>query len=155
MTTPAAGSLAAALVQLAEHDQKLDDLAEAVAELTAMVEGDEGGGIPYRPIPAPRWWLLDGDERQAATDRLASWVESVYQPGYGHLAARLPACWPEHPFCLYMLDWLSELHSVLYLQPRRSAGMLTSQAEWQSRLLPAAADAMAEECARCEHRRLS
>jgi hypothetical protein len=52
-----------------------------------------------------------------------------------------------------MLDWLSELHASLYLQPRRTPPMLSGQAEWQSRLLPAAADAMGAEAANCTHRR--
>jgi len=157
---PPTVNLAGVLVQLAEHAESIarlegtvDALTETAADLRALVEGDEGGGIPYRPIPAPRWWLLTGDERQAATDRLAAWVEQVYRPGYGHLAARLPPCWREHSFCLYMLDWLSELHSVLYLKPRRTGGDLASQAEWQSRLLPAAAEAMAAEAQACGHQR--
>ena len=50
---------------------------------------------------------------------------------------------------VFALDWLSELHSVLYLQPGRTTPVLTAQAEWQSRLLPAIAEAMRQECASC------
>jgi hypothetical protein len=52
-----------------------------------------------------------------------------------------------------MLDWLSELHATLYLQPRRSPAMLSGQAEWQARLLPAATDLMAREAMSCVHAR--
>jgi hypothetical protein len=37
------------------------------------------------------------------------------------------------------------------LQPRRTASTLAGQAEWQTRLLTAAAGQMAAETARCEH----
>ena len=53
--------------------------------------------------------------------------------------------------CLYTLDWLSELWSVLYLQPQRTTGTLAGQAEWQTRLVAAAAEQMAQETSRCEH----
>ena len=43
-------------------------------------------------------------------------------PGYGHLAATLGPCWAAHDLCLYGLDILAELWSVLYLQPRRTPG---------------------------------
>ena len=150
------GGLAAALLQLADHADQLRELREAFEQLQKAVDAltDPGnGGAPYRPVPAPRWWLLAGEDRQKAVDRLAAWVEAVYRPSYGHQAARLPACWREHPLCLFMLDWLSELHASLYLQPRRTPPMLSGQAEWQARLLPAAAEAMALEAAACQHRR--
>ena len=37
-------------------------------------------------------------------------------------------CWPSHDLCLYGLDIMSGLWSVLYLQPRRTPGMLSAQA---------------------------
>jgi len=154
MTTPPAsdGGLAAALDQLAEHAEELAGLRAAVTALTDLVDPDLGGGPPYRPAPAPLWWQLDGTDRDEAVARLASWVEKVYQPSYGRLAARLPGCWPQHPLCLFCLDWLCELHSFLYLRPARPAGVLSAQAEWHTRLLPAAADLMAQDTSGCEHR---
>jgi hypothetical protein len=81
-------------------------------------------------------------------------VDDVYRPSYGHLAATLPACWAQHPLCLYVLDWLCELHSVLYLGAKRTPSTLSGQAEWTIRQLPAAADLMAAEARGCEHSRL-
>jgi hypothetical protein len=151
------GGLGHALTLLAEHGRQISelrDLADAIAaRLTELTAAPAGGALPYAPIPAPLWWRLSDDERREAAGRLASWVEAVYRPSHGHLAARLPVCWAEHPFCLFMLDWLCELHSLLYLQPRRTGPMLSGQAEWQARLLPAAADLMAREAAACSHRR--
>ena len=98
-----------------------------------------GDGPKYQPVPPPRWWKLTGPDRDRAVDRLAAWVDQIYRPGYGWLAAALPACWREHPVCLYALDWLSELWSVFYLATERTAAGLAAQAEWQTRLLPAAA----------------
>ena len=109
--------------------------------------GEDNGGEGYRPAPAARWWKLDGDEREDAVIRLRAWVEQVYRPGYGHLAAALGRCWEQHPLCLYGLDWLMELWSVLYLAPERGTLALASQAEWQTRLLPGLAEQMHAETA--------
>jgi hypothetical protein len=143
---PGDGGAAAVLLQLADLGSRVGALEDL---LTA--EPDRAG---YTPIPAPKWWLLTGDARAEAIGRLAAWVDEVYRPSYGHLAARLPACWPEHPLCLYCLDWLCELHSVLYLRARRSPATLAGQAEWTIRQLPAATDLMAAEARGCEHSRL-
>ena len=112
--------------------------------------GDQDSG--YQPVPAPRWWKLTGPERDTATDRLRAWVEQIYRPGYGQIAATLPPCWDQHTLCLYTLDWLSELWSFLYLGPDRTLRTLAAQAEWQTRLLPAAAEQMATDAVRCTHR---
>jgi len=146
------------LLRLAEHAERLAALDAGLAVLTEQVaallgEQDEPSGKTYCPIPAPQWWRLQGDEREAAIARLAAWVEQVYRPSYGTLAASLAPCWPQHPLVLFTFDWLSELHSVLYLQPRRSASMLAGQAEWQTRLLPAAAEQIARETSGCGHRK--
>jgi hypothetical protein len=133
-------------------------VAALTARLAAIVPGDgvaEGDGERevglYRPSPAPRWWKLHGPAREQALDRLAGWVEQVYRPGYGQLAATLGPCWGEHPLCLYALDIASELWSVLYLQPTRMPGTLSAQAEYQTRILPALAGQMMTETRRCGH----
>ena len=131
----------------------LDGLGNQVALLAdrlALMNGTSDGA-QYQPMPPPRWWKLTGAEREHAVDRLAAWVNQIYRPGYGRLAAALPSCWREHPVCLYTLDWLSELWSVLYLNPDRNPAALVAQAEWQTRLLPAAADQMALEASNCSH----
>lgn len=133
----------------------LKDLDTAVASLTVRLDeiapaGDRAAR-GYQPSPPPRFWKLDGEAREEAIARLRAWVEHVYRPGYGHLAASLGGCWEQHPLCLYALDWLSELWSMFYLQPRRTISTLAGQAEWQTRLLTAAAGQMAAETTRCEH----
>jgi hypothetical protein len=133
-------------------DGQVAALARHLTELAADgYEDDETAGASYRPVPPPRWWKLTAAEREAALDRLRAWVEQVYRPGYGQLAAALPACWENHPLCLYILDWLSELWSVLYLAPRRNGSTLAAQSEWQTRLLPAAAEQMVREVTGCQH----
>ena len=141
---------AAVVNSLAGLDRQVAALARQIADLAAT--GDEPDPRGYQPAPAPRWWHLTGLDRDAAIDRLRAWVEQIYQIGYGHLAAALPPCWEHHPACLFTLDWLSELWSVLYLQPGRTSGTLAAQAEWQTRLLPAAASQMAREAGSCQHR---
>ncbi len=139
----------AALVNMLDGlDGQVAALASQLAELTGPDGRDRES---YQPGPAPRWWRQGDSERDAAVGRLRAWVEQVYQPGYGHLAGPLPPCWELHPLCLYTLDWLSELWAALYLDPERAASTLAGQAEWQTRLLPAAATQMARDTAGCQH----
>ena len=153
-------------------------LAALVRQYTGADSGDgDGESRVYRPGPPPPWWHMASDpalEQQvlaladgAATtgdsgpagdlpkdiQRLSNWVATVYLPGYGHLAGGLGACWVHHPLCLYTMDWLCELWSVLYLNSRRTPATLAGQAEFQTRLLPAAAAQMeAETSDCCSHR---
>ena len=129
----------------------LDGLDRRVAELTAPASGDGGQRAGYRPPTAPQFWKPADPARQDAAGKLRAWVEQVYRPGYGHLAAGLGECWEQHPLCLYILDWLSELWSVLYLAPARTAGTLAGQAEWHTRLLAAAAEQLTRETRGCGH----
>jgi hypothetical protein len=134
--------------------RSLDGLDVTVSEISdklAEILPEEGDPKFYVPIPAPRWWQLKGAEREAAIERLANWVEHIYKPGYGHLAAALAPCWPSHTLCLYTLDWLSELWGVFYLPASRGARVLAGVGEFQTRLLPAAAEQLAEETSRCSH----
>jgi len=135
--------------------KKLDGLNRQVAALgnriVDLTTGAESDHLSYQPLAPIRWWQLSGTERETALARLRAWVEQVYQPAYGHLAASLPLCWEGHPLCLYTLDWLSELWSALYLSAQRPANALAARAEWQLRLLPAAASQMAQDGARCHH----
>jgi hypothetical protein len=130
--------------------QGLDEQVAALAARLAAVPGD-GEAASYQPPPAPRWWKLHGPAREQALERLAGWVEQVYRPGYGQLAATLGPCWADHPLCLYALDIAAELWSVLYLQASRTPGVLSAQAEYQTRILPALAEQMLTETHRCGH----
>ena len=140
----------AILASLDGLDTQVASLAAHLAGLAAADE-DDGNAGHYQPVPPPRWWKLTGPERETALDRLRAWVEQIYLPGYGKLAATLPPCWEHHPVCLYTLDWLSELWSLLYLAPQRDSRILAAQAEWHTRLLPAAAGQMASEATGCRH----
>jgi hypothetical protein len=132
---------------------RLDALDRQVTELARHLPGagDNDREEGYRPRPAPAWWKLSPDERQAPVAELRDWAEHVYRPGYGHLAATLGPCWPEHDLCLYALDIASQLWCALYLQPARSTGLLSAQAEYQARILPAIAAQLAAETTRCGH----
>ncbi len=158
--------ITAALAQLADHHEQLtqltdlvtgigDTLREHAAALAKLAEPApaEVGPDGYNPGPPPAWWKLAAAERQEPTARLRAWVEQVYHPGYGHIAATLGPCWPSHDLCLYGLDILSGLWSALYLQPRRTPRMLSAQAEYQARILPALADQLRLETSHCGHPR--
>ena len=105
----------------------------------------------YRPDPVTTWWKLSADGRREPLARLGAWVEQVYRPGYGHLAATLGPCWEAHDLCLYGLDIAAGLWSVLYLQPDRTPGLLSAQAEYQARILPALAEQFRVETSWCAH----
>ena len=60
---------------------------------------------------------------------------------------------PGENLCLYGLDILADLWSVLYLRPRRTPGVLSAQAEYQARILPALADQLRLETSHCGHPR--
>lgn len=133
--------------------QSVDGLADTVDELinrfNAIFPPDDPNARFYSPIPTPRFWLLEGDDRAKAVGRLRAWVEQVYTPTFGHVSRALPECWERHPFCLTVLDVASELHSCLYLQPTRNQGLLSGQGELLTRLMPALADLMAKDTAVC------
>jgi len=138
-----------ALAELAGMPERVADLDARVRILAGRRHDEEGEA--YEPTDNVSWHKIEGEERVQAVARLRSWSLRVFIPGYGVLADRLPTCWEKHPFCLYTLDYLSELWSVLYLNQKRSAGMLASQADFTTRLLPAAVRQMAEDAADCGH----
>ena len=149
----AAASLSGALAESAIALARLEALDQQVTELAGRLPGTAGGTDEdgYQPRPAPAWWKLTGAERRAPLAELRDWAERVYRPGYGHLAATLGPCWPEHDLCLYALDIASQLWCALYLQPERRTGLLSAQAEYQARILPAIAAQLAAETTRCGH----
>ncbi len=130
-------------------------IAAQLANLTARLTQNQAGADPggYQPGPAPAWWTLSPSDRQEPVARLRAWVDQVYRPGYGHLATTLAPCWPAHDLCLYALDVLASLWSVLYLQPDRTPGLISAQGEFQARLLPALAEQLQAETHRCGHAR--
>jgi len=128
---------------------------EHAAALSQLAATSPAGPDPdgYGPGPAPAWWKLAAAGRSEPVARLRAWVEQVYRPGYGHLAASLGPCWPSHDLCLYGLDIAAELWSVLYLQPARTPALVSAQAESQARILPALADQLRLETNTCGHPR--
>jgi hypothetical protein len=138
--------------QTAALGHAVEEHAAALAQVAAPSQaGPDGDG--YRPEPAPAWWKLTAADRHEPVARLQTWVEQVYRPGYGHLAATLGPCWPAHDLCLYGLDIAAELWSVLYLQPARTPGLVSAQAEYQARILPALAGQLRNETNTCGHPR--
>jgi hypothetical protein len=124
---------------------------DALTELRDLVKGllPDNAGQGYKPIPTPLWHALAGQERSDAIERLRDWVRRVYEPVYGHLAAGLRACWPEHPLALVVLDHMSETWAVLYTRPTRTQRILSAQLEFQLRYVPAAAELLRAETGGC------
>ena len=140
-------------------DTRITTLSGRLIELTGLITSlaatphDDADADRHHPDPAPAWWKLPPADRAEPLARLRAWVEQVYRPGYGHLAATLAPCWEAHDLCLYALDITSALWSVLYLQPDRTPGLLSAQAEYQARILPALAAQLMTETTRCAHPR--
>ena len=135
----------AVLARLEALDRQVTDLAAQLAQpdptVTAQTRHRRGGSS----LAA---------ERQEPITRLRAWVEQVYRPGYGHLAATLGPCWDSHDLCLYGLDILSPTCGPCSTSsPHRSAGLLSAQAEYQARILPALAEQLRAETNRCGHPR--
>jgi hypothetical protein len=134
--------------------RSVENLKETVDQLVrrwnALFPPDDPDARFYSPIPTPRFWTLQGRDRELAIQRLRAWVDAVYKTQFGFIARKLPACWEQHDLCLVVLDVASELHSCLYLQPTRNQGLLSGQAELLTRLMPALADLMTSE-GKCEH----
>ena len=158
--------MAAVLDMLAAHAERLAQLdarsaatADQTRKLTHRVDvlgirmdqdqADQEREPPYAPAPTRRWWKVTGTERDNLVVPLRAWVGQVYRPGYGKLAAALGPCWDQHVLCLYILDILTELWTALYLPDQRVPGLLSAQAEFQVRILPALAAQLATETARC------
>ncbi len=135
---------------LVDLDAKLTELSDAVKSLLPP----EPGPL-YHPGPAVRWWDPDlpAGDREKAMARLRGWVEVIFRGQYGHLGAKLGSCWEQHPLCLIELDWASELWRVLYKRATRSAGIVNSQAEYGTRILPALADQRPAETNGCAPQR--
>ena len=151
MTTAGLGGSIIDLRTVVEEQGKLlQSVNELVKTLVPPPEGD--GPKPYQIQPSIHWWSTDAAGREKAIGHLRSWVEHVYIPHYGHLAAMLAPCWADHDLCLVNLDWLSELHSVLYFN-KRTQPVLAAQAEYNTRILPATAEMLRAETSRCNHNR--
>src|SRR5712691_168707 len=144
--------LAAHAERLAQLDAQTTDAADQARRLTQRTDvlglrldqaalnrqdNEDEREPPYAPAPTRRWWKLTSRERDNLVVPLRAWVSQIYRPGYGKLAAALGPCWDQHTACLYILDILTELWTALYLPDQRAPGLLSAQAEFQARILPA------------------
>jgi hypothetical protein len=132
---------------------RIEALEHKVNTLAASPTDPEHDAGRHQLKQAPAWWQLSGQQRQDAAAGLRAWVGNVYRPGYGHLAATLGPCWEAHDLCLYGLDILAHLWRALYLPTDRSQSLLSAQAEYQARILPAIAAQLAAETTGCGHDR--
>jgi hypothetical protein len=150
------GAIAGAAQQLTEFAALARHLDQRITVLGLRLDQASPPGAgewPHLPASSRRWAELAGEDRDGAITGLMAWVDQVYRPGYGQFAATLGPCWHQHALCLYAIDILAELWTLLYQPGDRSPGTLTAQAEYQARIMPALAEQMAIETRRCPHRR--
>ncbi|HET9894612.1 MAG TPA: hypothetical protein VFQ44_06725 [Streptosporangiaceae bacterium] len=120
------------------------------AQINALFAPDDaaGQGDEYRVNQGAPWWKAGDSRCEEAAERLADWVQDVYQPVFGYLADLLAPCWRRHLLCLAYLDVLHEGWCLLYLG-RRDPKMVFAQLDWLNRSLVQAAEVMANETRRC------
>jgi hypothetical protein len=146
---------------IGEHTRQIAELAEGqqaaqeqYEELRLILNGlvaEEERERGYVPVPPRRWWQLEGEDREEALAVLRTWVEVVWRPCYEQYSAGLGPCWEQHPLALFLLDWFSEIHKVLYLRQTRSAGHLNAMAEWHTRFMPIVAEILRATTHGCPH----
>ena len=134
----------------------LEGLDEQVAALAAQLTGD-------RPAPTTDRAAATGRARRRAGGSSPAEARQEPSPGCGRGWSRStgPAtgsspppsgrAGKQHDLCLYGLDIAAELWSVLYLQATRTPALLSAQAEYQTRILPALAEQLMTETSRCGH----
>ena len=136
----------AALARLEALDRQVTDLADRLAGPGA----DGKDRSPARPGAS----LVDAHPRRTQASRSPG-----CGPGSTRCTGPATATWPPpsapagqpHDLCLYGLDILSQLWRALYLQPARSTSLLSAQAEYQARILPALAAQLMTETTGCDH----
>ena len=159
--------ITAALDQLAAHREQITrlDAREAThyATLTGLLAGltartgpgpapDDPERLPARPRPV----LVAAQPGRPAASRSPGCA-----PGWTRSTGPATATWPPPsapagpPTTCACTAWTSPagLWSVLYLQPGRDPALLSAQAEYQARILPALAAQLTTETTRCGHTR--
>jgi hypothetical protein len=144
-----------------EHGAQLDLLArastvldETVKALSADVERlKDAPGTQYKIPPTPPWHQLDSTTRAETVERLRQWVDLVFVPTFGHLAAKLGPCWAEHLLALQILDLLAEAWAWLYLREGRSWRILSGQVDYAERIVPQAVELLRAETQACGRHR--
>ena len=128
-------------------------MAKLTEQITPLLPPAAPASDRYQPADTVRWWDLQDSatETESAIARLRNWVDHIYRPHYGYLAAPLGPCWEQHPLCLVLFDWLSELWSVLYLSNPRTDRLTGRAGEFSTRILPAVAEQLRMETATCGH----
>lgn len=135
---------------LRQLDGAADSLTDLMNRFDALFPPDAPGAA-VSPGPTIRWAELDAAGRQRAVADLTAWVNGTYRPQYERLAAKLPACFAEHPYCLRVLDEIRQTYRVCFEPTARTQRQLQQQLEFDSRVLPALAELMAEATGNCIH----
>lgn len=124
---------------LAETLPRLDDLVQAVAEVSGRVDTLAGRSPDSAAVLPVRWPTLTPEEAEKAWSELADWVGTVLGPWYQIRRGQVPDCWALHSVVVLHLSWLHRAWLAAHTGP---AATPTAAAEWHVRWLPAALDAI-------------
>jgi hypothetical protein len=151
-----------------------DGLAESVATTLAAfgerlaaaegreAEGDDEDSDKWMPPPTFDWWDTYDDiadpvereklagRRQSRADYLITWATDIYRYAYGHISEPLPACWPDHPLVMHIIDTMSAMWAYYYTRPTRTPGNLREQAQMQVQYMPVWSRQIETELKRCQ-----
>ena len=124
---------------------RIDELRERVAELTGRLDtrpsnGPAGGGSGADGVAPVLWPALSAERAEREWNRLGQWVATVLGPWYQVTRGQVPDCWALHRPVQLTLSWLHCAHVAAHTGPAASA---VAAAEWHTRWLPAALDAIA------------
>ena len=137
----------AALARLEALDRQVTDLAAP-----AQPDQDAGGKDGHRPSPAPPGGRSPPQNASQRSPSCGPGSTRCTGPATGTSPPPSAPAGRPHDLCLYGLDIASQLWSALYLQPARSTSLLSAQAEYQARILPALAAQLMTETTGCATR---
>lgn len=135
--------LDALAAELADLNQRVDDLAGVVSELVTGLAADSGGAIGAPWIPG-----LDADARREHMRVLTQWLLEELVPRQPELVGALCTCWSQHPDVVDNLTALRSAWKAAY----SSKASPTAAMEWLDRWAPAACKRIDSSLRRCRGR---
>ena len=146
--------LAGAIADLRTLVEQQGQLIEALSQLVAeLVPPDDDDGPGYKPRPPVHWWKLE--RRRAAKGRRRTWprgssrftgrTTATWPPGWAPAGRTTRCAWSASTSCPSCTASCTSSRSARH-------ALLSAQAEYTTRILPAFAEQFRAETSKCTHR---